>query len=701
MKTIDNSISPDTPIVKASEDLLNRAPLAKNIASMILNIQNSNSVVIGIESPWGTGKTSFVNMILEKLDGKVYQVKFNPWNFADESILLNDFINAFSIIPPIANNRKLKFHLRGYLSKLTNISLNLGFFSFNFAGSTKFDPISKHKKEIDRSLKRSLRKIVVLIDDIDRLDSKDTKLIFKLVKLTANFPKTIFILCYDRMRVENILTEKNNTMELSKEENNTEDYATVRGSEYLKKIVQVSFLIPDVDKIELRELILKNIDIVMKGIYGNLDIDDTHWNKIFHSGFKNLFKTMRDINRYINSLQLSWSLVSSEDVNRADFLGIEAIRVFAPKFFEDINSHKYLFTGVPDRDSPLLTDKDMEEKTYHKLLDKIPLNLKSDINNLCKQLFPQIHFGTSYDVGFNDKWRKELRICSYKKFDFYFKLAIPRDSVTENEFYGILKTLGSQKSFMEKLHILKKENKIHEALRQLRFYIEDTSPEKLRILILGCWGMGDYIKYSTHEHVSKESIETEVFLLCHNATKLIEVHIREKFIANLIKESEHIYPAIEFASYLVAHVGDKLPDVKDEPILTISNIDKVRDVAIDKLKKYAADGKLILHNDLYTLLLRWGEIGSETEVSKFISNILKDKSDTSNLLACAVTTGYYEPQDSQRINTRKINLKFLNTLYPIEKIEKVVESISDTELEAMNERQKEAIQLFRSEYIQN
>ncbi len=68
-----------------------------------------------------------------------------------------------------------------------------------------------------------------MLDDIDRLTTSEIRDIFKPVRLTANFPNIIYIVAFDRIRVEKALTEQN-----------------IPGRDYLEKILQVSFDLPAV-----------------------------------------------------------------------------------------------------------------------------------------------------------------------------------------------------------------------------------------------------------------------------------------------------------------------------------------------------------------------------------------------------------------------------------------------------------------------
>src|SRR5260370_25121851 len=112
----------DNPISDKEKDLLHRYPLAKRIAEVINRHQGDESFVIGIEGEWGSGKTSFINMILEDL-GKTNAllIKFNPWNFSDQNELIKDFFESLSVSLKDADEEggeALTERIKGYASKL-------------------------------------------------------------------------------------------------------------------------------------------------------------------------------------------------------------------------------------------------------------------------------------------------------------------------------------------------------------------------------------------------------------------------------------------------------------------------------------------------------------------------------------------------------------------------------------------------------
>lgn len=77
------------------------------------------------------------------------------------------------------------------------------------------DKVSKALKKLDKPL-------IVVLDDIDRLSTPEIRDIFKLVRLTASFPNIIYILAFDRVRVEQALGEQG-----------------ISGRDYLEKILQL------------------------------------------------------------------------------------------------------------------------------------------------------------------------------------------------------------------------------------------------------------------------------------------------------------------------------------------------------------------------------------------------------------------------------------------------------------------------------
>ena len=158
----------DSPIETKKDDLLGRHRLAEKIANSIKKINGNESMAIGIESEWGSGKTSFVNLILESLKGSgLLIIKLNPWNFSNQDELIKDFFN--SIVHEIGREeggfakddvRILEQYsnklLKGGETRLKS-GFNCGIFFLSISANFKKNDVHQRtkKKKLIKSLKES------------------------------------------------------------------------------------------------------------------------------------------------------------------------------------------------------------------------------------------------------------------------------------------------------------------------------------------------------------------------------------------------------------------------------------------------------------------------------------------------------------------------------------------------------------------
>lgn len=208
-KLTDEKISADLPLNDPKEDLFRRYPFAQRIAESIGARDPSSPLVIGIYGPWGDGKTSVLNFVrheLEKMED-VITVSFNPWQFNNENALLMSFFSTLAE----ALNRDLKSKkekigdiLSEYGQLLAPLSytgatlgINPGVAAEELGKKLSNIPIQEKKKKIETLLAEEKKRIVILIDDIDRLDKQEIHALFRLVKLTADFSYCAYVLAFD------------------------------------------------------------------------------------------------------------------------------------------------------------------------------------------------------------------------------------------------------------------------------------------------------------------------------------------------------------------------------------------------------------------------------------------------------------------------------------------------------------------------
>ena len=68
---------------------------AENLAEKLLVTDTTkDSFAVGVSGMWGSGKTTFLNALEKELKGKVYLVKFNPWNSDSATQISDDFFKT-------------------------------------------------------------------------------------------------------------------------------------------------------------------------------------------------------------------------------------------------------------------------------------------------------------------------------------------------------------------------------------------------------------------------------------------------------------------------------------------------------------------------------------------------------------------------------------------------------------------------------
>ena len=157
------------------------------------------SFAISITGLWGSGKTTFMNYLKGEYQKKssVSIIEFEPWkNDTTEGIIRNFFTLLC---------KELRLYIPNISSTLNEyIELLLDEESvkpFKVISKSILKILNKQKEpynDIKNNLEQSKRKIVVFIDDIDRLNADEIKEVLCLIRNTANFPFVQFIVAYDK-----------------------------------------------------------------------------------------------------------------------------------------------------------------------------------------------------------------------------------------------------------------------------------------------------------------------------------------------------------------------------------------------------------------------------------------------------------------------------------------------------------------------
>lgn len=665
----------DNPIESKDADRLKRQPLAKKVAELVSTYQGKESFVIGIEGPWGSGKTSFINLVFKELNiSKLIVVRFNPWNFGGQNELVADFFSTLSeAIGAESSIGKTKSIFKKYAGKLqVSASPTIKLFGVLEVGgllNRSDEPLESARKAVDKALEKLEKRIVVVIDDIDRLDKTETRLIMKLVKMTANFPNTVFVLAYDRKKVADRLEEEG-----------------WPGDEYLKKIIQVSFNLPEPDRNGLNRILFNDLDDTVASIYGETRIEgdeEKRWGELVSAGLPELFKTIRDVKRFVSSLRLNWSIMGKDEISKVDFIAIEALRVTAPTLYSVIAANKSLFTATQTIYAGMRDESAAREAEYTALLEKSPEDTRGLTKAICMVLFPQLNRRSSYGHDWQNEWRKAKRICSEERFSFYFQLGIPDGAASETEVNNLV--LEPVDTMAVSIERLSKEGRLRHLLTKLTDRIEGLDEAGIKRVILALWRFGWEADRSGI--FDFDDAQTKIFRFTYfSVKKKISADRRDEFLLTVMKESNSLYWTVYISAFLVKEAAKNDP----EGCLTVAQAERLKTLALEIIRAAAADGGLLGPN-LAMYLYRLKEWGEPDEAVRYVEQLVSSQSGLLSLLRSFVTKVF-----STAGNYKTLDKKSLAVFHPIDELERAVAAITDNQQKRLDEEDREAIQIFKN-----
>ncbi|MBA4300475.1 MAG: hypothetical protein C0433_10300 [Cyclobacterium sp.] len=438
-------VNTDQPISKREDDYFQRYPYAKRIAAVIQGHSSKDSFVVGIYGKWGEGKSSVLNFMKEELDkdSDIVIIDFNPWLFSDEKQLLMSFFGVLATGINVSLDKKkekIGKKLLDYADAISSVGALAGFSGGKgimevFGKKLSNVSLDEYKSRINDSLEKAGKRVVVVMDDIDRLSISEIEVVFRLIKLVANFNNTVYLLSFDDELVASALDKS----------------YSKGGYDYLEKIIQLPLGLPKAQISAVRDytltLILKQFEIHNIKL---VDSEKDRFIRLFDQFFLKFILTPRVAVRISNTISFSIPLLNGE-VNLVDLLFIEGVKVIYPQTYEFIKKNPSLFTssyrsfGFQAKDGP-------QKKEDARLRIKDHLKLYSDQTqsqfiDFLTELFPQLKsvFGL-YSVGDDslNEWYSQKRICSARYFERYFTFVVLKGELPDVVFDEIIERLGSK-----------------------------------------------------------------------------------------------------------------------------------------------------------------------------------------------------------------------------------------------------------------
>lgn len=361
---VNHGFEIDLPLNEKGTDLLKRKKFAIEISHKLNSTKGEAAFALGINGPWGSGKTSFLKMIEKNLDSeKTIIINFNAWHSSTANTIIQDFFHQLSesLEEYGGNVYKLMIEYSNDLLELNN-STTSNILKKISNKIYKEKSLNEKFIELNNLLCNIDKKIVIFIDDIDRLHHSEIYEILKLIRNSANFKNTNFVAAYDRDYIVTAITKFN-------------DY---RKDAYLEKIFQLEINLPIImNKVINENLFTKLKSIVEEKNHRNLFeiINGSGPHKPFIISYYLI--NLRDVTRFINSFKITYTQIKDDVVFR-DFFYLELLKLKYPKIVELIgnNPERYLELtigqGNKNRYSYANVDDEKNTSTFSNIKLEIP-----------------------------------------------------------------------------------------------------------------------------------------------------------------------------------------------------------------------------------------------------------------------------------------------------------------------------------------
>ncbi len=587
---VQNSFFDDEPLGEYGTDELGYGSYAELLSNKILSSHFKKSFAIGINGKWGIGKTSFIDILRRYVkDESIIEIIFNPWNSNSPKAIIKDFFETVqeAIRPYHSSLSRL---LIQYSDKLVTLSNNTvtQTVQTTVAALTGFESINSLYQEINSSLVRINKKIVVYIDDLDRLDKDEIIEVIRLVRNTANFYNTFFIVAYDRNYVINALKQHN----------------PYKQEEFLEKIFQIEVTLPYFKKDILRHKLSRKLkEKLPESLYPTIEKEVIGTVSSVPLFLNEWLESMRDVTRLANALVLNLTKLNGE-VDFNDLMRIELLRLKFPsiyellfrktsEFLETSSGHSnkefhYILKNLSEEEKKSLNQ---EEKTITKNLElylrrnRVDLSIpEKDITRIVD--FIDGIFGGALTYTFYG--RSHLSIIFPGKFNRYFAYNLLEGNLSEIEF-SKARSL-SQEQFNSKITEWLKaglENELKNRFSEVNSFDSRDDFEKV---IRAIFHLANYPSkrygYDSWNLVGFNGEDLQNKLSNYSGRLSDKLYAKDKpeelktFVRSIFEGAKSPYSfEAEFLSYLSGQLSDTFPITKDE----------IKEFTFEYLKKYCSE----------------------------------------------------------------------------------------------------------------
>ncbi len=466
----------DMPVDGLGErkDELNRWHFCRQVGNLLLASGGSDGIVVSIEGEWGSGKSSVLRMIrccidaqkqnaqhecpnrtkgvlglLRRLRGQRLTsssdsttsapilVEFNPWLVGAADHMVQVFMAQIaSEIGHVSKSEKATEaaqKLIAYSQLLEPLkwipgaepwtSIVKGVIESTGRGVSQVAElhklnVSQRRDDLKASLRYLARKIIIFIDDIDRLPPAEVFQIVRSIQAVSDLPGCSFVIALDPHYTENALRSAANFD---------------NPGQYLDKLIQLRLALPHLNQADLatyfQDRFFKSLP---SSQLNDFQAEQQRLGMILRLGVLPLVQTPRDVIRIINRFLFVLSKCGNE-VCWGDLLGLQAIAIILPAVYTHIAKRPGAYTGVHmaepyQRGSSQENVDQLAGERNETLQSSASLNQAVALR-LLEILFPLIR-SFPYDKLSQGEFSKSRRIAASDRLKIALSYDLPSDEIS-------------------------------------------------------------------------------------------------------------------------------------------------------------------------------------------------------------------------------------------------------------------------------
>jgi hypothetical protein len=336
----------DEPIGGVESDLLDRGTFVAQVRGLIDQVgASAGSTVIGLVGPWGSGKTSTVNMILADLDESHWSVvHVTPWALTGADAVVAELLAGIVTALEKAGEKtsKVRTALRKYgtfVTPLLSAVPGVGDVAKGMAEAalTRLDhTVQQHVEEVAEQLKELARPVLVVVDDIDRLQHQELLALFRGVRVLGRLPHVHYLLAYDEQTVLDVLQ----ATEIAKKDK-------ARAFAFLEKIVSLRLDQPPTRPEQAEEMLADGLGKVIADHVGRLSEDQRiRLDDEREALMSAILTEPRAISRYLTQLRTYLPIVGATEIDFVDYAVITLLRMTYPDLVKALFLDKAALVGA-------------------------------------------------------------------------------------------------------------------------------------------------------------------------------------------------------------------------------------------------------------------------------------------------------------------------------------------------------------------